>query len=344
VKAKRAEACLVIVILLSAVWLLLAQSALANPGQIIPYEAALIITINSDGSITPETDIISRNGSTYTLIDNISNCEIDILCNNIIFDGAGYSINSAPYNVYDENGQVKYVANADNPGMRIGIPPEKTIGVTIKNINIFSSTDAVRLCEGSYCRIVGVTGNEIDVDGDGNVVTNCIGRISVMSGTGNIISKNNITLLSIGYGGGNHFYLNNIFDISPRFHSSSFLDNGSVGNYWWNYSTRYPNAFEIGQTGIGDTPYVIVGINPIDGKPLSDRNIDNYPLFYPYDLENDCITLPAQPTPSALPAGEETSEPFLAVYVPVVAVSTAIVIIMAAGLIYYQRKRKTSHV
>jgi hypothetical protein len=88
---------------------------------------------------------------------------------------------------------------------------------------------------------------------------------------------------------------------------------------------------------------VIDGISAVSGN-LIGSNIDNHPLCYSYDLVNDCIALPAQPTPSALPVGDKTSEPFLAVYVPVIAVSTAIVIIMAAGLIYYQRKRKTSHV
>jgi hypothetical protein len=51
VKAKRAEACVVLVIFLSAVWLLLADSAIANPGgQMLPWEYAPKITINSDGS------------------------------------------------------------------------------------------------------------------------------------------------------------------------------------------------------------------------------------------------------------------------------------------------------
>jgi parallel beta-helix repeat protein len=48
-------------------------------------------------------------------------------------------------------------------------------------------------------------------------------------------------------------------------------DNGTSGNYWSDYLTRYPNASEIGNTGVGDTPFYI-----------NENNIDHYPLMEPY--------------------------------------------------------------
>ena len=45
-------------------------------------------------------------------------------------------------------------------------------------------------------------------------------------------------------------------------------DDGERGNYWSDYLTRYPNATEIHNLGIGDTPFYI---NP--------NNIDNYPVM-----------------------------------------------------------------
>jgi parallel beta-helix repeat protein len=45
-------------------------------------------------------------------------------------------------------------------------------------------------------------------------------------------------------------------------------DDGKKGNYWSEYLSRYPNATEIENTGIGNTPY---HINP--------NNIDNYPII-----------------------------------------------------------------
>jgi len=51
----------------------------------------------------------------------------------------------------------------------------------------------------------------------------------------------------------------------------SIWDNGTSGNYWSDYLTRYPNASEIGNTGVGDTPFYI-----------NENNIDHYPLMEPY--------------------------------------------------------------
>ena len=45
-------------------------------------------------------------------------------------------------------------------------------------------------------------------------------------------------------------------------------DNGTAGNYWSDYVTRYPNATEIDGTGIGDTPFYI-----------NENNIDRYPVM-----------------------------------------------------------------
>ncbi len=45
-------------------------------------------------------------------------------------------------------------------------------------------------------------------------------------------------------------------------------DDGEKGNYWSDYLTRYGNATEIANTGIGDTPFYI---NP--------NNIDHYPII-----------------------------------------------------------------
>ena len=56
---------------------------------------------------------------------------------------------------------------------------------------------------------------------------------------------------------------------------------GTEGNYWSDYQTRYPDAAEIDNLGIGDTPYVIDA-----------NNIDQYPLIAPYDTSSIDVTLP----------------------------------------------------
>ena len=47
-------------------------------------------------------------------------------------------------------------------------------------------------------------------------------------------------------------------------------DNGTAGNYWSDYRTRYPNATDLGGTGIGDTQFYI-----------NENNFDRYPLMEP---------------------------------------------------------------
>jgi parallel beta-helix repeat protein len=50
-------------------------------------------------------------------------------------------------------------------------------------------------------------------------------------------------------------------------------DNGTAGNYWSDYITRYPNASEIGSSEIGDTQFYI-----------NENNFDRYPLMEPVSI------------------------------------------------------------
>jgi len=50
-------------------------------------------------------------------------------------------------------------------------------------------------------------------------------------------------------------------------------DNGTAGNYWSDYVTRYPNATEIDGTGIGNTQFYI-----------NENNFDRYPLMEPISI------------------------------------------------------------
>ncbi len=66
-----------------------------------------------------------------------------------------------------------------------------------------------------------------------------------------------------------------------------FWDNGTVGNYWSNYQIMYPNASEVDDTGIGNTPYMI-----------DKNNIDHYPLVRPINIS----TVTPNPNPSLSPS------------------------------------------
>ena len=60
-------------------------------------------------------------------------------------------------------------------------------------------------------------------------------------------------------------------------------DDGTEGNYWSDYEERYPDAQEVDETGIWDTPYEIPG-------DAGDK--DNYPLVEPFET---VIPIPNQP-------------------------------------------------
>jgi parallel beta-helix repeat protein len=68
-------------------------------------------------------------------------------------------------------------------------------------------------------------------------------------------------------------------------------DNGRAfgGNYWSDYLLKYPNATEIGNSGIGDTPYVIDA-----------NNRDNYPLMAPFDIDSVTVELPEWASPPSI--------------------------------------------
>jgi len=98
---------------------------------------------------------------------------------------------------------------------------------------------------------------------------------------------NNITITADFIGFGNQVYYNNIADNGANAkseltyiftanvskgegNSTDFVswDNGKVGNYWSDYRSKYPDATEIDNSGIGNASYVI-----------DENNKDRYPLF-----------------------------------------------------------------
>lgn len=63
-----------------------------------PNPMLSLITIKNDGSIEPQTEYIEQNGNVYTLTsDPVQICAIKIQRSNIVFDGAGHSVTGYPY-------------------------------------------------------------------------------------------------------------------------------------------------------------------------------------------------------------------------------------------------------
>jgi parallel beta-helix repeat protein len=110
-------------------------------------------------------------------------------------------------------------------------------------------------------------------------------------------------------------------------------DDGKEGNYWSDYLSRYPNASEAGNTGVGDTAYFI-----------NENNIDYYPLMKPYGTVNaDLLSPSASPTQehTATPSPNTQTEIEPPPTALVVAISVASVAIASIGLMVYLKKHNS---
>lgn len=225
------------------------------------------LVINSDGTVSPETEFIKQTGNVYTLAEDISQeYAIVINCSNIIFDGAGNVINGTlPSAVYG------YANN--------GLSLEDVTNVTVKDLEVggFIAND-ISIVNCSGCSIHGIKASKAYLE-DSNfntIVENSIGGNAyyfiMYSSNNNIIFRNNISAMQMFTCYSNTFFENNFGSNDKVVNEANSWDNGSVGNYWSDYLTKYPNAKEIGSSGIGDTPYVIDA-----------GNVDHYPLMAPVD-------------------------------------------------------------
>ena len=237
-------------------------------------QGAGVIYIRADGSTDPPTASISTlDNVTYTLTGDILNDSIVIERDNIVLNGAGYTLQGI---------------NALNS---IGTDVTGTSNITIKNITIKAFYDGICLNYSS--------GNNIS----GNNITNCFrSGILFESSSDNSISENNMTAnngygifsdnhsgnssisgnnisnnwygIGLYYSSGNHIYHNNFINntnqvlIDSSGNANNSWDDGypSGGNYWSNYK-----GIDSNHDGIGDTAYII-----------DENNTDHYPLMAQY--------------------------------------------------------------
>ena len=103
----------------------------------------------------------------------------------------------------------------------------------------------------------------------------------------------------------NRLYHNNFLNNDYNAYDNSsyiveYWDNGqSGGNYWSDYLSKYPNASEIGKSGIGNTPFLIWS-----------GNIDNYPLMAPFSIDSQTVAPSVMPPASASSNGVVASWSF----------------------------------
>jgi hypothetical protein len=255
-KRKVVWASFLMALLLSITGLTLVNLATANPIMYLP-----IIEIKSDGSVVPITPFIKQDGDTYTLTDDIpQKYAILIHRNNIVFNGAGHSLNCSSYPVFGNR----------------GLSLEGVTNVTVKDITVTGFSG------GYYDRWLGDVVAENTTNSVFLRVTTEVLRL--LNSNFNTIAESNIRSdnilrlpeLSLLSSSNNTITRNNIVSLHSDFSYNNTWDNGSVGNYWTDYKGVDANG-----DGVGDTPYVI---NP--------DNQDRYPLMNPWNPEIPFDTVP----------------------------------------------------
>jgi parallel beta-helix repeat protein len=161
---------------------------------------------------------------------------------------------------------------------------------------------------GESCNNATIYDNSIERNRIGVNLFNFVFEGDAPVGLGNIVYQNNLVDNSqqafvektYGYYGNTEPYtLVNGTDIVS-------WDNGTVGNYWSDFTTKYPNASEVGTTGLWNMSYVI-----------DENNTDHYPLMQPVEIS------PASPLTTV-----------------VVVVAVVILVVVVAGVLVYFKKRK----
>jgi hypothetical protein len=234
------------------------------------------VFILPDGTVSPSSIPIQRNGNTYTFTGNVYD-PILVQKSNITIDGAGYTLRG-PLTAYEINTQQILGLGPNAPIIVpyiIGLDFNASVGdVTVKNLNIsnFSIGLYVRtthnvIVENAFLdNIVGIL-----LSGSANNVTKnyiadnrqglFFGFEQIDHNSGNIpsditISDNSFVKNEVQLSG----CVCKVYNFSEAKHA---WDNGKIGNYWSNY-----NGTDQDHDGIGDTPYVIDVLNT-----------DNYPLI-----------------------------------------------------------------
>jgi parallel beta-helix repeat protein len=294
--------------------------------------------ITLSGNIITQNDkgIFEKNSSFVTIFKN-----------NITANDYGVFITDQSFNNNLSNNHIE-------SSMSFGVTLNQSVGNIIFGNNL--TTSSVDFESGSNNLVAG------------NLFYSGYFGIYMNGETNSTVAANNFTACSFAIdspGGafGNLFYMNSFNnthtnEFSGKEHSA--WDNGTLGNYWSDYFTRYPNATEIGNSGIGDTPYAMVyGLteeHPYDSNVPNPSDVDRYPLLAPVSiasataLAQDLVsahswspaptpTSPPSPTPSPSTSSSpdsSTSENLALL----VALGIAVVIVVAA--VAFKLKNKQS--
>jgi len=278
--------------------LLIGISALAF--NIQQAKASGTIYIRADGSIEGTTDIMTVNNVTYTLTDNIFNQSIIVERDNVVVDGAGYTLQGIG-DIGSTGIDLTGRSNLTVKKMKIevfwsGIVLEGSSNNTISGNRITNNTaDGVKLEGSSNNRIYGnnITNNYsdgIDLQDSsnnriyGNNITKNYYGIFLPDSINNTISENVITNNGIGislmglHPSGNMVSKNKIAACGEGIHIGSNGDTISENNITENLrgiSCRFSNNCTISGNNITANEYLGIWLYQSSNNIVSTNNVTN---------------------------------------------------------------------
>jgi parallel beta-helix repeat protein len=175
---------------------LLSVSSITGLIRVVKAEGGTI-TINADGSVTPSSaPIMTVDNMTYTFTANIINESIVVQRDNIVLDGAGFSLQGPELEMGADCGvDLSYrnkitLENVEINGFSRGLLLNYSYSNTISGNNITNCFCGAMIFSSSSNH---VSGNSIMVNNDGSVVYKGYGIDIGFSSSNNTISENNIT-------------------------------------------------------------------------------------------------------------------------------------------------------
>jgi hypothetical protein len=291
-----------------------------NPG----YNVTYILTtpfFDLANAIIVDANDVKLSGFTISIASpggyiSVTGDRIEIIGNNLKTGGSttGLRVSGSHCNITDNISEVRFQVH----GSFNYVAQNYFFGIFLDgDSNTISNNSCTYVNLGHYmpCLYNIISGNRVESR------TRSYSGISVENSAHNVIYANCISGFSFGVeldmlAENNTFYHNNFADSLTAHISvsegelflSNFWDNSEEGNYWDDY-----NGTDGNRDGIGDTP------NVIDAN-----NQDNYPLMFPFDIENNTVVLPPpEPFPTTI-----------------VIASVVTVAAVGVGLFVYFRKRK----
>lgn len=322
------------------------------------------IRITPTGDVDPATAPIEHIGDVFRLTDSLYGTSLIVEENNIIVDGQGFTLQGPGMTVQGFAGINLTCTNVTVANFRVWGWQVGVLGVFNNNTVIANNLIGNALDVAVYASDYRIVGNRLGAErivGNNNVILqNQIVLGTYASGfwithsSGTIIEANNVTLSKLSTffistdNGDFHVYHNNFLNVEentggylllimsypvPTNATSPPWDNGypSGGNYWSDYSCRYPTAFEVDDSGIGSLQYV---------SSTTHEVVDRYPLLAPYTLSEPA--LPTQPVLNNSSNAKTNEHPQPAEQQPTAlyAVLTTVVVLVGAFLVVYRARRK----